>query len=533
VAGLTLARANPADDFPSPSPQIQPWETETVAEGLLGSTRRPLQSLIASATPRADDDAEESGPEESGPEESGPEESDEASDLTASELLARLEALSKDHEELKQQWDTFQEKESEKKKESEQKPVMKIGGRVHIDSWNFSESDPGINVIERGDPNLDPEDRWTFRRLRLEMAGTVPQNMLWRMQFDFNNPSEPEIKDAYLGWSDLPNNQTLLLGNQKRPLGLDHWNSSRFNVFAERPLAVEAFNEDTRRFGLTMYGNNDDDSLGWAYGIYNLENINTTGRFIGDALQMGSYNRLWASPWYDETSGGRGYLHLAIAGAVAKPDGDGAFDGDSNTNEARFRTRPMARSDERWLDTGRIPGAEWFEILGLETILNVGAFQVCGEYFFTGLQREDVTPPGGLGAPYQPPLDNDLFFHGGYVYVSYFLTGEFNPYDRESGALDRVIPFENFFLVDRCGGGKGHGWGALQLALRYDHLDLTDGGVQGGVSDALTAGLNWHWTPYSKVQVNTILGTIEQSGNAGPFDGGDFLITGARYMIDF
>jgi len=74
----------------------------------------------------------------------------------------------------------------------------------------------------------------------------------------------------------------------------------------------------------------------------------------------------------------------------------------------------------------------------------------------------------------------------------------------------------------------------LQVALRYDHLDLTDGGVNGGVGNMVTAGLNWHWTAYSKLQTNAIWGTIDQSGNAGPnFNGGDFAILGMRFMIDF
>ncbi|SRR6056297_732656 len=450
----------------------------------------------------------------------------------ALERLAKLEAQL---EAMTDDWQDFQDDLAKEAKEKKKKPNMKIGGRVHADYWHFADSDPGINVIESGNPNIDPQDRFLFRRLRLEMSGTVPQNMLWRMQIDFNNPGRPEIKDAYLGWSGLPNNQVLLFGNQKRPMGLDHLNSSRFNVFAERPLAVETFNEDARRFGLTMYGHNDPKSVGWAYGVYNLENINTDGRFIGDSLQLGGWGRLWSSPWYDETSGGRGYWHMAISGGVANPDGDGQFDSDDNNNEGRFRTRPLARSDERWLNTGRIPGADWYQTIGLESILNVGALQITGEYLFTTMQRDSFAPaPLPTLGPYDANIDEDLFFHGGYIYASYFLTGEHMPYNRANGVLSRVKPFENFFLVDRCNGCRGRGWGALQVALRYDHLDLTDGGVNGGVGNMVTAGLNWHWTAYSKLQTNAIWGTIDQSGNAGPnFNGGDFAILGMRFMIDF
>ncbi|MEM9364959.1 MAG: porin [Planctomycetota bacterium] len=452
------------------------------------------------------------------------------------DVTGDLAALRERLASLEEEWGDYQDGLAKDKAAKKKKSSYKLGGRIHIDQWTFGDSDDGINVIERGNANLSPENRWTFRRIRLEWAGTVPNNMLWRFQIDFNNPARAEMKDVYLGWTNLPYNQTLLLGNQKRPLGLDHLNSSRFNVFAERPLAVETFNEDARRFGLAMYGHNDEQSTGWAYGIYNIENINTDGRFIGDSYQMGGYARLWRSPWYDETSGGRGYWHWALAGGVVKPDGD-VGPNDTNANDGRFRTRPLARSDERWLNTGRIPGADWYEVLAVENMLNLGSLQITGEYFVNWMQREDIGPAGFAG-PYDAVLDDNLFFHGGYIYASYFLTGEHMTYKRTAGTLNRVTPHENFFLVDRCRGGTGWGLGAWQIAARYDHLDLTDGGVNGGVADMVTLGLNWHWTAYSKVQNNLVMGTIDESGNANPIDGsavdaGDFWIFGSRFMIDF
>ncbi len=436
------------------------------------------------------------------------------------ELDERLKSLEESYE--KQLQSVKDEKEAAKKK-----PSFKLGGRIHADYWDFMEDSPGIGYFEHPiasspDYGTDPQDRFLFRRIRLEAGGSIPDNMLWRFQIDFNNPATPEYKDVYLGWQNLPGNNTLLLGNQKRPLGLDHLNSSRYNVFMERPLVVEAFNEDARRIGLAMYGYSPDETVNWRYGIYNLENTSTTGRFIGDSLQMGGYGRLSVTPWYDEASGGRGYFHLALAGVVARPDGD-RFPGDRNENEGRFRTRPEARSDLRWLDTGRIAGANWYEIIALESVLNIGRFQLTGEYMANFLQRDNTTPGTG----------QDLFFQGFYVYGSYFLTGEHMPWDRTSSTLERVKPYENFFLVDRVTGGTGGGWGALQLAVRYGCLDLTDQDIAGGVGHSLTLGSNWHWNAYSKVQTNLIYGDITERRPVGGFDAGDYWILGMRFMCDF
>ncbi|TWT91497.1 OprO/OprP family phosphate-selective porin [Stieleria varia] len=430
---------------------------------------------------------------------------------------------------LEESWEGYQEKLKDEADAKKKKPEFKINGRVHLDNWNFLDSDAGINFLESGNPVDDPENRWDFRRIRLEIAGTVPGNMLYRIQIDFNNPSSAEMKDVYLGFNNLPNNQTFLIGNQKRPIGLDHLNSSRHNVFAERPLAVETFNEDARRLGACMYGHNDSESINWRYGGFLLENISTDGRYRGDFHEAGLYGRLAASPWYDEISGGRGYYHCAVAGSFNAVDGDGTTDLDQNSNESRFRTRPLARSDSRWWDTGRILGANNYEQLAFESMLNIGALQITGEYISTWLQRDAV---GGFNG-------EDLHFHGGYIFANYYLTGEHVPLDRTSGTIDRVKPFENFFLVDRCNGGRGRGMGALSLGLRADYLDLSDSDIRGGDGYALTAGANWYWTAYSKVQANLITGEINNAGqgrSAVPLAAGvdgDFSILGFRYMIDF
>ena len=67
---------------------------------------------------------------------------------------------------------------------------------------------------------------------------------------EFAGGNNAEFRDVYLGWRDLPVLGTLLLGNQKRAYGLDHINSSRYNVFVERPLVIESFNQDCRRFSI-------------------------------------------------------------------------------------------------------------------------------------------------------------------------------------------------------------------------------------------------------------------------------------------
>ena len=402
------------------------------------------------------------------------------------------------------------------------KPSLKINGRIHFDYWNFTDNSPGIGFFENPITGVDPEDRIFFRRIRLKFEGSLFDTMLYRMQIDFNTPGIGEMKDMYIGFEELPILGTVLIGNQKRPIGLDHLNSSRFNVFIERPLVVEAFNEDARRLGIAAYNNTEDVMYNWRYGLYALENTARDGKVIGDSMQLSGNARLASSPWYDEVSGGRGYFHWAISGMVAKPDGDVGL-ADTNANEGRFRTRPELRSNSRWLNTGRIAGADWYEILGLEAILNLGPLQVVGEYQSNWMQRDSVT--AGTG--------RDLHFHGGYVYVAYMLTGEHVPLKRKSGTIDRVRPFEDFFVVNTCNNGVGRGRGAWQVAMRYSHLDLTNNDIQGGVENNATLGLVWYFNAYSSLQFNAIYGDIEDRAPVGGFSDGHFTALGTQLRVDF
>ena len=133
---------------------------------------------------------------------------------------------------------------------------------------------------------------------------------------------------------------------------MDHLNSSRHNVFIERPFVVEAFNQDSRRLGISSNILSEDQSWNIRYGVWNQQLTQNTDGFVGDHYQLEFAGRIAKTAWYDESSGGRGWAHFAISGSAGVPDGRGG-----PNNQAEYRTRPEARSDNRWLDTGEISGA--------------------------------------------------------------------------------------------------------------------------------------------------------------------------------
>ncbi|MGI9427553.1 MAG: OprO/OprP family phosphate-selective porin, partial [Bythopirellula sp.] len=395
--------------------------------------------------------------------------------------------------------------------------------------WTFPDSDAAINIFETGNPLVTPQDAFGFRRLRFGVKGDLWKLMVYKIEMEFALGNDVEFRDVYLGWEDLPLVQTLLVGNQKRPYGLDHLNSSRYNVFLERPFVIESFNQDARRLGVQSYGVSENQNWNWRYGVFNQRLLQDEGNYRSDHWQLEFAGRLANTFWYDEASGGRGYGHWAVSGSAADPDGS-AGPGRAE-NEARFRHRPEARSANRWLNTGRIAGADNYQLLGLENVWNFGALQLVGEAQNVWLQRD-----AGFGP--------DLNFNGAYVYAAYFLTGEHMPWKRSAGVLDRIYPHENFFLVDTCNDGVRGGWGAWQLAYRWSYADFNDDNIFGGRGVSHTLGLNWYWNAYSRMQFNAIYGEIDDAAisdgdndndviAAIPPRSGDYTIIGMRFMVDF
>lgn len=109
-------------------------------------------------------------------------------------------------------------------------------------------------------------------------------------------------------------------------------------------------------------------------------------------------------------------------------------------------------------------------------------------------------------------FDGKDSFHGYYAQLSYLLTGEHRTYRHDSATFDRITPKRNF------GWGKTDGWGAWEAALRYSHIDLTDGGVRGGEHSSWTAGLRWYLNPNTHVTLNYIINDVEHDLYEGRYD---------------
>lgn len=364
----------------------------------------------------------------------------------------------------------------------------KIGGRIMLDFYDAKNVDTDLKAV---DPDL-----WgsaaEFRRARIFTSGEImPEGdvpVAYKLQFDFAG-QDVTYKDLWMSLKKLPAVGQFKVGHFKEPFSLEEQTSSKYITFLERGMP-NVFSP-SRSLGAMLQNTALDDALHWSAGVFR-------GDFEdGRKSEWNATARLAGTPLYED--GGERLLHLGLSGSLRTPDDD----------TLRYRQRPEAHLAPRVVDTrnalGRDFGVTNYQLVGGEAAFVHGPFSAQAEYMFSNVKEDD------------PALDNDPLFHGGYVYASYFVTpGDGRAYKRSAAAFDKVKPQRNF--------GED-GWGALELAARYSHLDLNDGGIDGGEVQTMTLGANWYLNPNVRVMGNYTWADESDLGDADIFQ--------ARFQVFF
>jgi len=381
---------------------------------------------------------------------------------------------------------------------------LRVGGRIHQD-WAWFRQDDGLT---RAFGNS--QDGTEFRRARLFVSGLLYDAVSFKAEYDFAG-GDSDFKDVYMAMSDVPVVGTIRVGHYKEPFGLDELISDNAITFLERPL-LSAF-VPSRNTGVMLRNTAMQQRMTWAAGVFRTTDDYGNGRDDGDYSLTA---RVTGLPWY----GAEGQRLLHLGAAYSHRPRNGAM---------RLRARPEAHLSEfRYVDTGTFE-SEDVDLMGFEAALKWGAFSLQGEYVRAGV--DSVRRTNFTNFSLRDGVHSA--FDGYYVAASYFLTGEGRPYDRRKGVFGRVRPTRNFSLKE------GGGWGAWEVALRYSHLDLSDGYLQGGREANWTAGLNWYLNPHARVMLNYTHGAITQAGPSlsGMWRGrgyeGDIDILQTRFQVDF
>lgn len=295
-----------------------------------------------------------------------------------------------------------------------------------------------------------------FRTARLGIEGKAWSDVKYKFEIDFSG-NEVTVKDAYIQWKGPAK---FTIGQFKTANSLEEQTSSRYMTFMERASFTDAFGL-SRQIGFSVGTGGDNYTL-------------NTGVFRGS---NGTDNE-------DE-----GYT-VALRATYGPKIGDAQFhlgasyryraQGDDQSN-LRYRQRPHAHlASNRYVATSKIADSDNF--YGLEIATVMGAFSLQGEWAILNANLQNPT----LG-------QNNPSFSGGYVSASYMLTGEQRKYDPKKGSFQRIKVNNPVF--------EG-GLGALQLAARYDLIDLSDEGIFGGEQKTFIIGANWWLNRHTRLMIN-------------------------------
>jgi len=399
-----------------------------------------------------------------------------------------------------------------------------IGGVGQIDSVWYIGPSSAFNNAGGSSSTVQNSSATLLRRAILQADGDIFGQFDFSIQFDFANASNdndgeqaptfgnlttsPVPQNIWLQVREVPFLGNVRFGNQTKPIGMDNNTSSTDLPFMERSDNQDAFYgpfDNGFALGLAAQNWSQSELVTWRYGIFR-----PATNVFGVALNKYAIGaRITALPWYADD--GRQLIHLGL----------GYWGGELVQDELRDRARPLLRNAPGFtvpilVDTSEVAGSQQYTI-GPEFALVLGSLTVQAEY--AGQFLTEAVASNGQN-------QGTIFYHGGYVEALYFLTGEYQPYDRRSGVFDRVIPLHDYHWKN---GDSYRACGAWQAGIRFSTLDLNDKAIQGGDVYDWTVGLNWFLNPNMKLQFNYIAEHRDAPGVTPGWING----VGVRVAFDF
>lgn len=325
------------------------------------------------------------------------------------------------------------------------------------------------------------------RGARLGVEGTVPGGFGYKFELDFADGGA-EFTDVFLSYKD--DGLTITAGQHRNFQSLEELTSSNEISFFERAAFTDAFGFE-RRAGLSAQVK-AGDFFGQA-GVFT-DDFSALSNDGNDTI--GLDGRVVFMPKFGNAQAhfGASYHWRDLGETITT---------------ARYRQRPLVHStDIRFIDTGNLTAAKSETSYGLEAAIISGRFHAAAEGHWLKLNRVGFADPG---------------FFGGSIEAGLFLTDDTRVY---KDGIFKSIKVKNPV-------NKG-GFGALQFNVRYDHLDLVDAGVVGGIQDSYQASLIWTPIDYVRFMLNYGKLDYDQASLLAAGSGDyDVDVFGGRFQVSF
>jgi phosphate-selective porin OprO and OprP len=353
-----------------------------------------------------------------------------------------------------------------------------------------------------------PPDTFLIRRARFGFQGNYGKHYDFALLVDAAATNGQILRDLYVNARVKPEFQ-VQIGQFKEPFAQETLTGAANLDFVERSLASLLYPAAATSFrspGVALHGDIDGGVMQWWAGAFNGKGIlapNTTDQpeFVG---------RLRFYPWRKKTDSL--FQNFAFGGSMAFGRTAGI------SNELSF--------------SGTLPDGAYtffpqFRLNGPTQRYNGemtwvhGPWAVRAEYDQLNQFRRNVgsEQSDALGFTSLPGVVSKA----GYGQITYLLTGETRP---ENG-IPRVK--HPFLGPETAPGGLSNGWGAWELAFRYDSIEAHEPGINllnnpltpGFVTtfidhtDEFTFGVNWYLNYWVKYQFNIAVDRLKEPSVLG------------------
>jgi phosphate-selective porin len=331
-----------------------------------------------------------------------------------------------------------------------------LGGFIQT---NFEDGD--VSAFEGRFGQTALKDRFRLRRARIGMTGDFAENFDFKIEGDFeqNDGTSPSNRtdfsgtDIWLNWHQFPAAQ-IKVGQYKAPFGLEQLTPDTSLFIIERSNTTGAITPD-RQIGVELWGKPftnlwpaQKDLLTYYAGIFNGNGRNINNNDNNNFMYVG---RLELMPFKGKVFGQASSLKLG--GDILNSRDD------AGTNISQSGNL-LVNSDGS-LSSFVLPGADERTAWGVDAWLNIGPFDLIGEYL-----QETVHPRTHPGVP---PAFSKFMTDGFQITSGFFLIPKkfqaavqwqyLNPGQKGNDGIYSITGGLNYYI---------HG-NDLKLMLNYIH----------------------------------------------------------------
>lgn len=333
--------------------------------------------------------------------------------------------------------------------------------RVQVDAQLFSNKT--MNPIGNG---------VSIRRARFATKTNLTKNWYGEIDLDFSN-GVLELNDAYIQY-DFLNGLATRVGNFKERFSMAQTSSSRYLNFLERAMVVTAFAPSRHVGWETSYSHPYFFTAGGVF-FQEVEDaemrtfVEDNNKDFGRDEGVSFTGKFVLQPFGTKKDFG---AHVGYATSYRQPKTSVET---SEYGGVRYSTRSLSSINrKKYLDTDVIPDVDHTQLGNVEVAAFYKGFGFQSEYITSKVVRNNKL--------------STLKYNGFYAQAACLLFGGRQFYNHTEAEFSQ--PY------------RGKKWGDVELAFRYDNIDMNDKSVNGGSAEAYTAGVNVYAAKNVRFQIN-------------------------------